>query len=461
MKTLLSKLTTVLIALVAVLLLVYAAWNWSASRSLRHTWDDMREEGLPVSIADITPVRVPPGDNAAPFLNRAFAAMARSAPETERYASAIMALLSYQLPGNGYRDDAPVLTTLNREQKRLVATQLAAPEAVETFTLLDQAVRKPRCDFGLDYAGGAGVLLPHLSHLRNAVHLLALKAWIQADAGDTGPALQTLIKALRISNFLRREPILVSQLVRVAANGKALNVLEDILARHAPAAFPSADLTALLAQLEAQTDPGRQAFVRALDGERVLFGNWAFSRLIVGKMKADELRSLGMRTELSLYSSLLARPWVKTDFRYYLLTMLEHRRRLLRPYPDVAALDPLSESVPDFYILTRILLPALDRIHQHATTNRAHIELARLALLLTDYAKQNNDRYPASLKTLQLPVDSSRDPFTATPLRYRIQDGGYILYSRGPDLDDDDGEAPASRRELTRDGDLVWSVTSP
>jgi hypothetical protein len=87
---------------------------------------------------------------------------------------------------------------------------------------------------------------------------------------------------------------------------------------------------------------------------------------------------------------------------------------------------------------------------------QAHLTLAAAALHL--YRLQQG-HYPEGWDAL-LPdyLDQApEDPFRAAPLIYRRANGGYLLYSGGPDGDDDGGVAlPWQNLEAPADGDLVW-----
>ncbi|MDD3925497.1 MAG: hypothetical protein PHT33_02445, partial [bacterium] len=87
------------------------------------------------------------------------------------------------------------------------------------------------------------------------------------------------------------------------------------------------------------------------------------------------------------------------------------------------------------------------------TVNRADLEGLQIALALKAF-KAGKGEYPGALKDLSasksthLPVD----PFTGTSFIYRKSGQGFILYSRGPDGDDDGG-----KNELKRGlDDIAW-----
>ena len=80
--------------------------------------------------------------------------------------------------------------------------------------------------------------------------------------------------------------------------------------------------------------------------------------------------------------------------------------------------------------------------------------LIRVALALAVH-KAEQGAYPASLAALAPGYIKAvpADRFSGEPLRYRREDGGYVLYSVGVDLDDDGGE-----ERWDDDGDIVVRV---
>jgi hypothetical protein len=62
-------------------------------------------------------------------------------------------------------------------------------------------------------------------------------------------------------------------------------------------------------------------------------------------------------------------------------------------------------------------------------------------------------KYP---EDLPLAGEQRLDPFNGEPLRYRLHDGGFLVYSVGPDLVDNDG-TPFDRSSRTGD----WAYKYP
>jgi hypothetical protein len=91
-------------------------------------------------------------------------------------------------------------------------------------------------------------------------------------------------------------------------------------------------------------------------------------------------------------------------------------------------------------ILAMLLLPAVNSCVEAETRSATTFDLGQLALSLAAYRAERGV-YPDSLDALapkylpKIPTDR----FTGDPLVYRTAADGYVLYSLGPNLQDDDG----------------------
>ncbi|HXD88923.1 MAG TPA: hypothetical protein VN641_20705 [Urbifossiella sp.] len=115
------------------------------------------------------------------------------------------------------------------------------------------------------------------------------------------------------------------------------------------------------------------------------------------------------------------------------------------PFPDVVRMllgknpgDVVVKRISD--ILITLLVPAIRRMNDaHDRVEQVHVNL-QLAFALAAYRADNN-RYPAKLDDLapkyaaKIPLDL----FDNMPLKYKPSDKGYLLYSVGPNGQDEGG----------------------
>lgn len=127
------------------------------------------------------------------------------------------------------------------------------------------ALAMPHCQFAPVYAQGFHMLLPHLSTIKSATFALSGTAALAAREGDFEGALADLRAMGRSADALRREPIVISQLVRIAIVAITLQRAWDIL--HG-GEWTDAQLVALQAGLP--TNDLLEGMVAALEGERAV-----------------------------------------------------------------------------------------------------------------------------------------------------------------------------------------------
>ncbi len=93
---------------------------------------------------------------------------------------------------------------------------LALSRFDENRQLLIAAAARPQARFWINYDDGFGMLLPHLARMKASSQYLSLHANAALKAGDRETALEDLRLSFRLIESIRREPILISQLVRMA-----------------------------------------------------------------------------------------------------------------------------------------------------------------------------------------------------------------------------------------------------
>lgn len=72
-------------------------------------------------------------------------------------------------------------------------------------------------------------LMPHLSFLKQAGPLYSLRASLHLAMGDSEKAMADVLRGIRVSELIRSEPLLISQLVRNASLQQSLVAFCDRL----------------------------------------------------------------------------------------------------------------------------------------------------------------------------------------------------------------------------------------
>jgi hypothetical protein len=288
----------------------------------------------------------------------------------------------------------------------------------------------------LDFSKGLEMELPHLARIRTWARLLRASAFLNGMEGDYAAAVDDITTVMKLGDALSQEPILISQLVRIAICLIANSAIQD--------SFDGGDLSPglaerLMAHL-ARADH-RDAFAQSLLVE-LLFGQQVFSAARSGGRT-------GLPGEFDLG------PPRKSDEETYVQIMQRLISAAKLPYhealPELTRIDGDIADLPQELSYSSLLLPALTRAGAAQARHEAVLDLAQFGIALEQY-KPREGSYPLTLDPIAehfggtLPVD----PFTGQAYIYRPSFDSFLLYSLGENLRDDGG------RHDWREGDIVW-----
>ena len=113
-----------------------------------------------------------------------------------------------------------------------------------------------------------------------------------------------------------------------------------------------------------------------------------------------------------------------------------------------------GESIPRWAILSRLTVPALDRVLVKIGEQECAIDLARIGLAL-EVRRMTTGNYPAALAGVSVPGGLPLDGFTRKPFVYHRTADGFRIYGLGENGKDDGG---TPRSSGSRDFDIVWEM---
>ncbi len=314
---------------------------------------------------------------------------------------------------------------------------------------LHQALQLRRARFPVKIENGHGALLPHLRPIMEESRLLRLECLHRVAEGDLEKAMRAVTANFRCADLLSDDPLLVSQLVRVACMAIAVASIEDVLNQ---VSLPN-ELLLRLARIVDQSQT-TNLFQRAHVADRAVGNSVYLDPQQLANVFAlteafgetpEEVRS---STQMLL---LVMRPtgWLAADRAYYLEKtglMIDHLRL---GYPErlkIAALDfpTLKSEVSSMppKMISGMLLPALGKSIKRQARLDAIFRCASTALAVERYRANRNGRLPENLDQLvpaflpSVPID----PYDGLPLRYRMLGRGYTVYSVLDDRVDDGGK---------------------
>ncbi len=507
-----------LVAVAALIALFYAEEDWRGRRAWEKYQQQLRARGEPVKASELIPPPVPDDQNFAmtPFLAPLF----QFTPGTQKWrdTNALAELQAFPREFNaaisevkheqitisnswvprmvdlGAWDVALQLGTnaRNRAETRLVTNNLKPAQAAKgvlgslaqyepVIEELRAASRRPQARFNLAYdaPNPAAVLLPHLALLKRMSQLLNLRASAELATGQTDLALADIDLMFYLADSIRDEPILISDLVRIAETQLVLQPLAQGIAQHQWSDAQLAGLEQKLLKLNFRAD-GR----RVLEGERVLFGGGVIDYIRNAPNKFQAMSSLGFAGEqqnggfdlVGATYAIAPSGWLDLEkvnydraFEELLLPVFDPSAQRVNP-EDVrkanARLEQLTKHRgPGMFWQHRFfigfLLPAVAKAVERSAYAQAAVDEAAVACALERY-RLAHGAYPDSLDALppQFIARLPRDIISGEPLKYRrTSDGQYLLYSVGWNEKDDGGVVALNKTGHavnSEEGDWVW-----
>lgn len=450
-------------SLIGLIIVLHIILNITFSIQLNNKIAELKAQGKPMTIEEIAPPTVPDKDNAAILYNKAFVLMTSGEGGKPYIPNKERGTENKTIKTITYVESFSDISEWTDEQKREVPKLINSKEIQEIYKLLKVGSEKAKCNFEHNYKDAFEILMPELSYMRDSARLICAKALLEAESGKTQEAFDTLLVGLKISNHLKDEPILISQLVRIACDNI---IIECIKNTSDSKGIPPEKTTLIINELSTHTDI--EPFIKCMDGERT-FGMEVFGRMIQEKMQPNEMgwyMSERIPLWVKLYPTLLFRPMQKKDFIHYLILMTKMRDKYNFPYYEKTqqtSTDEQIEQLPKYCVLTRMITPALDRVRTLATEHQANIDICRIGLALKIY-KAKKGHYPENLDSLTWEVlrEIPIDPFSGEEFKYSRYIMGFKLYSIGPNMQDNYGTPKVKEQDSSAyyDYDIVWKCES-
>ena len=344
--------------------------------------------------------------------------------------------------------------------------RVGRPAAVELHETARSGLKASR--YPIDLRQGYDAELPHLARLRSLARVLALEAFVGSVRKQPGVVVDAVLDILPIADSLDAEPIVISQLVRMAVLETAVGALEDAMNR---VSFRAEDLERLQSGLASALPPAKERrcmMDRAMIGELLVSLEWRFLRVLDDSstgtsMWSEELPRLQLPVMdlidflgFERYASVrIIQTWIQEAHQYTETGILK-----TTPAEKVLFDDALFWRT----LLASLTLPPLARTYEAEWRVRTRLDLARTALAVERF-RLAHLRLPDQLAALvpdfldRIPRDPWND---GRPISYRIKDNGeFVVYSFALNRRDDLGELPPSAKNWWTEGDLTFTVAPP
>ncbi len=364
---------------------------------------------------------------------------------------------------------------------------------------IQRTLREPQIAQRLDYAQGFNVLLPHITKFKSVAQQLSWATALALHEGRLDAAASRLDALLALPEALRDEPLLISQLVRIAITGIAFNATWEALQADGWTDTQLAALQARWDSFEFLIPLSRSMSMERAMGldfvDKLRKSDTAYDQVLAGASgggsswpsapasPGDVPNFVGGVVEQSLATTEQKIPillwrwrWSYHDedalLRVYdsLLeftgamesgrTFVEARDALRR---KEAALEAEFSGSPRRFMVSAVLPPSVSRAFDRVGRMEVQREMALAAIALKRY--ELREHHAASALADLVPGILARVPrdfIDGQPLRYDVNpDGSWLLYSVGENGVDDGGNPEPMKpmeasKIFTWGRDVVW-----
>ncbi len=288
-----------------------------------------------------------------------------------------------------------------------------------------------------------------LAKFRELARVMSMEAQYYAAYGDYGAAFDDYTTVCNFASESSRGGVLISGLVGFAMGNVATESLRETLTW---GGVESEDYRFVIEQMQ-MLETHMLTTWEVMETEVSLVTSWVERDLeagvdVRGMLLTDHPH---LREELDTVSDeqleSMLRDTLRGDYQdlvdYFALSYYEAQTL------DAAAF--LSENP-----LSRDLLPAMTAIPAQEAAARAQVRGTMLSAAIELYSAENT-AYPASLGDLvpNYLSEMPEDPFSGDPFEYELTEWGYVLYSVGPDMQDDGGSPLGGGVFADRMGDIL------
>jgi hypothetical protein len=409
----------VTLALMALAILALTAYRIASGSGVKQALTTLRDRGLPTSPAELDRwyTYVPGKENAAlAFME---AAQLYVAPRKTNDPNELKVEI---VPGEPL--PPPLLSAV---EQLLAQNREAIARAHEAGSLTNSR-------YSVDLTRGFATLLPHLAMLKRLSQLLKWEAIHQSTRGDKTAAVHAIKTSFALARSLENEPILISELVRVAIVQITLPALERVVSEQT---LTTAELKELAEILERTEMAGKRSLQRALAGERaiaipVFKSNFKTFEAISGGSGglSDEFPDY---VKLSLFELRRSLGINDRDLSFFLQSMGELENAAQSDYRgmlrDTKAVDnkvmrEMGES-RFRYLISGMLLPSLFSASRKEALCSAELRCARFALAIESYRLENGKQPSANDLVPKYLPEALMDPVDESPLEYEQLSKGY------------------------------------
>ncbi len=371
---------------------------------------DAHADGFVTDYADLIPMPIPDNINAAQFYLKLADETAFPAGPDEYAATKI---LSEASPSEGEWANAQRFLTAH----------------AELMALVHEAANRQQCVVDRKFNGDpAAILFTEYAAMRRAVRLLTLESLLIAHAGNPAEAVRNDALGFQIARQEGEANVLIGYLVQVAEDAIALRGMARIMN------ISGGDSKTAEAVVAALGDFREPSITSALRAEA------AMSNSEMDHVRRSWPGKLGELTgdldARNLLASLSQESWnalvdsnTSTILYYFRRIVAASEAPFWVASPKLAAIDAERDADKSpKTMFASIPLPVFTQSISKQAQIDAHAAVTRAGADVLVWRGQHGS-FPASLDEAMATVPP--DPFDGSPLRYKLEPGGFVVYSVG------------------------------
>ena len=473
------KLLLVLAAVVLVIAVLVTTSSVHSKNAVDRYKDQLRAAGEKLDLNQLLPSHVDPDKNGRELFSQAAPSfptagiLATNTPAAMKMVAPGKAMVGWQQAEIISADNSPATNSWAELQQEL---QMEGP----TIDLLRQASERPQLNFELDYSQGFTLLLPHLSKLKETALLLSASTLENLHRSDPAAAATNLHTVLVLLENWKDEPLLISQLVRMAMAQIAVSAQWELLQSTNLAEPQLAMLQRdwsnlqLVAPMEQSLTTERAWGTRTIEQLRTsnspssVYGGWSGPTYSGGGSGdwVDTLKDMGAGMKRRTSDRMWRISWSYDDELavlqgdqvlieavrqgrtngFFKNALADRDRKLAALGLDHPGTNWLRDHMDgELEMLGSETIQSIGRSLERLLSCETARTMTIAAIALKRYQLRHGT-YPNDLNALvpEFLPEVPRDPVDGKPMRYRSNgDGTFLLYSIGSDNTDNGGDPTA------------------
>lgn len=404
-----------------ILALLIASVHVTSKSRTESRLEKIRKAGYPTTSSELNDwyTLVPDVENAALVYQEAMDLLVQ--PDRSSPSQPVIGKAEWPEPGS----------ELSPDVEDAIGNYLAANELA--LEAIRRASNLTQCRYPLDFRQGVNLLLPHLASLKALAQLLRLEAGYYAIHEKPDLAVRSILSGFDLAHSLVDEPLLISNLVRIACVSITLQGLEHVASENALTDTQILSLANAIHKAEAES---KETFLRAIAGERSI--GVSFFLASASEQAAFHSGNNAGIQDTSLLTLFRISGLYGKDFRLFLDSFENMIQAIHEPYPDsirrskeaeMRIENEIGTSTGRFMLFSRNILPPLTRAFEKEARLTALLRASLAGLAVEQYRRAHAGGFPANL-TLLVPehLDTvPTDPFDGKPLDLEQLDTGFRI----------------------------------